>query len=124
MAFIRQKYGLTWTNHSDGYETVRMLLPVAYPDGHYVSSQVVDEFLPSARVLDGAHAPVFDIDREVHLVPSSTPGHFHLYCPQPTTWRRYKKAMKAMAKAGIVDPEWVRLSIARKFGLVRRQPLD
>jgi hypothetical protein len=70
------------------------------------------------------HYPMFDIDAPAALVPSSTEGHFHLYLSTPTTWRRYKKAMKAMAKAGMIDYEWWELAKRRKQAVLRRQDAD
>lgn len=119
---------MKWSNYTDGYGTHMGsgYSPVPDVGGTHVSSQLED-VLPCSDSLDGAirypsdlHAPVFDIDQEVELVPSSTGGHYHLYSHTPTTWHKYKKAMKAMADAGIVDPAWVKLSIKRGYGLVKR----
>lgn len=40
------------------------------PDGHLISS-----YLHGSKL----HAPILDIDVPVDLVPSTTPGHSHLY---------------------------------------------
>jgi hypothetical protein len=60
------------------------------------------------------HRPVIDIDLPVTVVPSSTPGHFHLYIDKPMDWYTYLNLLDAMAAAGIVEPGYV--SSARKRG--------
>ena len=35
------------------------------------------------------HMPVLDFDVEAHLVPSSTPGHSHLYINHAVPWEKY-----------------------------------
>lgn len=65
------------------------------------------------------HMPVLDIDVPHRHVPSATPGHAHLYLDVPMTWRQYKRLLKALAKAGIVEPGYVRASISRKASFVR-----
>lgn len=53
---------------------------------------------------DGMHMPAIDIDMPCSLVPSTTPGHFHLYIDKPMTFMEYKKFVKAFIDAGIVEP--------------------
>lgn len=65
------------------------------------------------------HAPVLDIDVPHQLVPSSTSGHSHLYIDVPMSWWRYKRLLKAMARAGILEKGYVKASIARRHTSVR-----
>lgn len=64
------------------------------------------------------HYPVLDIDFPCELRPSKTEGHHHLLINRPMAWRHYKKILKSLAKAGVVDKDWVRLSLRRGFSMV------
>jgi hypothetical protein len=67
----------------------------------------------------GVHAPVLDIDFRCRLFPSSTDGCFHLYIDKPMAWDTYEKLLLAMQEAGILQPGFVKNSIARKATFVR-----
>lgn len=49
------------------------------------------------------HTLMLDIDLPSRLVGSSTPGHHHLYIDKPMLWRDYKRVIKALTKAGIIE---------------------
>lgn len=59
--------------------------------------------LVSSQRGDGLHAPALDIDSPVHVVPSSTPGHHHVYLEKPVTWRTYRRLLRALCRAGYVE---------------------
>lgn len=59
--------------------------------------------LVSSLTDDGYHAPAIDIDLPTHLVPSSTPGHFHLYFDKKMKWKEYEKLLKVMVEVGLVE---------------------
>lgn len=59
------------------------------------------------------HRPVFDIDFEAQLIPSTTEDHFHLYFQKAVRWRAYKRVLKAMYKAGLIERGWYKLSVKR-----------
>jgi hypothetical protein len=65
------------------------------------------------------HAPVLDIDMPCALVPSSTPGHFHLLIEKGLTWRQYRRLLRALGRAGILERGFVHRSIARRYSAVR-----
>lgn len=65
------------------------------------------------------HRPVLDLDFPAHVVPSTTPGHGHLYLDKVLTWSQYVKLMEVMAEVGILEPGYVSASIAREFTSVR-----
>lgn len=73
----------------------------------------------SSEIENGLHAPVLDIDFGAALIPSSTFGHYHLYLDQPMTWRTYKRLLKALAKAGVIEKGYARASIARGYSALR-----
>jgi hypothetical protein len=68
---------------------------------------------------DGMHLPVIDIDLPVQLVPSATPGHFHLYIDHPISWQHYKAILRAMAEAGIVQWGYYDATLERGYGSLR-----
>jgi hypothetical protein len=74
----------------------------------------------SSLVCPGIHAPVLDIDFEARLIPSSTLGHYHLYLDKAITWKKYRKLLKALAKAEIIEPGYARSSIWRGYSAVRK----
>lgn len=73
----------------------------------------------SSEIGRGEHCPALDVDVPAYLVPSSTPGHSHLYIDVPMSWRKYKRLLKAMAAAGILEKSYVDASIRRRHTAVR-----
>jgi hypothetical protein len=71
--------------------------------------------LVSSIVADGSglHRPVLDLDMPAYLVPSSTPGHHHLYIDHPMTWEAYVKLLEALADAGLLERGYVEASVRR-----------
>lgn len=67
----------------------------------------------------GLHRPVLDIDFPVTVIPSTTPGHGHLYIDKPMSWTRYKKLLLALEAAGIIQPGYVDASVERGYTSVR-----
>ena len=61
----------------------------------------------------GTHAPALDIDFPIHAVPSSTPGHFHLYIEKELSWSEYEELLRVLAKVGIIEEGFYQQ--ARKF---------
>ena len=52
---------------------------------------------------DGLHRPVLDIDIPAALVPSSTPGHHHLYLNVGMSFETYLKLVQVLVEAGVVS---------------------
>lgn len=65
------------------------------------------------------HKPILDIDFPIQCVPSTTPGHFHLYMDKELTWDKYKALLHALADAGIIEDGYRWASIAREYTAVR-----
>jgi hypothetical protein len=65
------------------------------------------------------HFPIFDLDVPAYLVPSSTPGHSHLYVDKRVSWRQYRKVLKAMSKAGIIDEAYYEATVGAKAAFLR-----
>lgn len=65
------------------------------------------------------HMPVLDLDFPASLVPSSTPGHFHLYIDKEMDWKTYERLLKALSDAGVIERGYYKASKARKATYVR-----
>jgi hypothetical protein len=61
----------------------------------------------------GWHILALDVDYRCKLVPSSTPGHFHLVIDRAMEWHKLVDILNAMAAAGIVESGYAAASIAR-----------
>ena len=59
-------------------------------------------------------APCTALDGPAVLVPSSTPGHSHLYIDVPMTWEQYEAILTALADAGVMEQGYYRASKLRK----------
>lgn len=53
---------------------------------------------------DGMHRPALDIDLPCELVPSTNPGHFHLYIDKALTLEQYTKVVDVLSEVGILGP--------------------
>src|SRR5579872_4116295 len=58
------------------------------------------------------HMPVLDIDFPCELIPSSTPGHFHLLINKAIRWPKYAELLEALASAGVIEYGYAKASIA------------
>lgn len=87
-------------------------------DGEIVSSVEEANVVTSLYALD-LHRPVLDLDLACELVPSSTPGHYHLYINKSMTWAKYRRLLEVLAEVGIIEPGYAKASIARGFSAVR-----
>lgn len=71
-------------------------------------ANIVTSLLPN-----GQHAPVLDLDIPHTLVPSSTPGHSHLYLDVALPWQEYTTLLKALMVAGIIQEGFYLGALAR-----------
>lgn len=65
------------------------------------------------------HRPIIDLDFPAALIPSTTPGHFHLYIDKEMPWSTYQTLLSALAEAGLIEPGYRDASVARQFTSVR-----
>lgn len=70
--------------------------------------------------LPGMHMPAIDIDYPAEMIPSRTPGHFHLYLDKICTWPEYRRVLWAMSRAGLIEPGYYRASVERKATFLRK----
>lgn len=75
--------------------------------------------LVSSELANGMHAPCIDIDYEAHLVPSATPGHYHLYLDKELTWEQYSRVLRVMAEVGLIESGYYEASRRRGASFVR-----
>jgi hypothetical protein len=68
----------------------------------------------------GMHAPCIDLDLSAWLLPSSTPGHSHLYIDAEVPWEKYAALLRALADAGLVEEGYAEASIKCGASFVRR----
>lgn len=67
----------------------------------------------------GWHLPVIDLDYQAHLVPSRTPGHFHLYLDTPVEEEDYWKLLRVMAECGLIEYGYYGASKQRGYTAAR-----
>lgn len=92
------------------------------PADAYTTTAGIDEAtVITSEIADGSgrHKVVIDLDLPAHLIPSSTPGHFHLYVDHVLEWHEYEDLLNALAVAGLVEPGYVGASVARGFTAAR-----
>lgn len=94
-----------------GYDSPRTERP--FVESNVVSSEIADG--PNR----GQHTLALDLDVPAVLVPSSTPGHSHLYIDVPMQWTQLEDVLTALAKAGVIEPGFAHFSIQRKFTCLR-----
>jgi hypothetical protein len=76
---------------------------------HTWSSELVD----ADGEKTGYHTVMLDVDHPVRVVPSSTPGHYHLYIDVPVKHEKYFDALEALVDANILERGYVEASRAR-----------
>lgn len=81
-----------------------------------------DEYAQRDASEEAVHMPVLDIDHMCFLMPSETPGHFHLYIDVPMTWEQYEAIIVAMGNAGVLEPGYVSASLSRRCTYVSPKP--
>lgn len=74
-----------------------------------------DMFDPSCE----RHYLMIDLDVQSYLVPSTTPGHSHLYIDRDIPWSDLEQLLRALAACGIVEPGYVNASIERRSTTLR-----
>jgi len=84
-----------------------------------VQCSIKDANLLSSLCVDGLHRPVIDLDIPCRYVPSTTPGHGHLYIDQPMSQEQFQGILDAMAVAGVVQEGYRKYSKQRGMALVR-----
>lgn len=102
-------------------QTVVQLDAYDGPSGRFDTSDADDAQVTTSMVEMRAnvHRPVLDIDVPAQLIPSSTPGHFHLYLDVEVEHEAYMGLLDALATVGILEPGYVSASKERGYTAVR-----
>src|SRR5213595_1286206 len=93
------------------------------PDGEYENRAIPQHRIEEAEVVTSRlrdsfeefHRPILDIDLPMHIVPSTTPGHGHLYIDKIITWEQYQTLLDALEFCGIIESGYLSASVARRF---------
>lgn len=101
---------LAYTDFADNsYENAHLVVPKA-KDANLITSMVPDS---------AAHKLIIDIDLPAALLPSSTPGHFHLFIDKEMDWDVYLGLLRALERAGIIEPGYLNAAERRMHTAVR-----
>lgn len=109
------KRRLTFKVNHHGYSPDAVTeVPEDHPEARLTSS-----LMPSGR-----HAPLLDLDGlGARLVPSSTPGNFHLFLDNVAlTTEQYQRLLDALVEAGIVQPGYAKQLGTRGATFARIRP--
>lgn len=68
---------------------------------------------------ESIHYPVIDVDLPCLFVPSTTPGHGHLYIDHPLRWVDFVRLLELLAELGIVEQGYVEACKREGFASVR-----
>lgn len=108
-----QKWKVDFASATD-YEAMDRERVDEWEKANAVSSEIVTWPLHK-----GEHAVLLDLDHRCWLFDSSSPGHYHLYIDVSISWRRYKKLLKALMRAGIIEKGYYKASISRGATFLR-----
>lgn len=89
------------------------------PEQKIEDASLYEANLITSEAAEGWHFPLIDIDMECALIPSTTPGHYHLYIDKPMTFKNYVMLLKVMRDVGIVQPGYADGTEVRGFGALR-----
>lgn len=78
--------------------------------------------LVTSKLPNGKHAVTLDLDYPVKVLKSRTKGHHHLYLdPQKQlTWKQYKRLLRALRDAGLIEDGYYKASVKKKFTALRK----
>lgn len=81
-------------------------------------ANLIDSRVPGK---EGLHRPIFDFDGiECTLIPSSTPGNFHLYLEKEVEFDKFLKVLEAMVEAGLIQRGFHQLTRLRGAAYARK----
>ena len=106
-----------------GHDTFRVDFGAGY-DGSPEVVPLSEANIVSSRIKEGCsnagqHTVAIDVDIPAWLVPSSTPGHSHLYIDAPMSWPVYVRLLDALEAAGVIESGYNRAAQERGFTALR-----
>lgn len=75
--------------------------------------------LVNQKLGKGIHKLVLDVDMDVKVFPSSTPGHHHLFIDHEMSTEDFEKVVRVLAEVGIIEHGYANASLDRGFTAVR-----
>lgn len=90
-----------------------------FPNTDVKPAGIEEANIVTSLLTNGQHAPVLDLDVPHVLVPSSTPGHSHLYLDVAMSWEEYQNLLKALRDVGIIEEGYYQGALARGHSDVR-----
>jgi hypothetical protein len=105
-------------NLPEGVDIVSMLDMTEVVPSHKEGKDAPINLIGS-EIVPGYHAPVLDMDFPVHVMPSRTPGHSHLYIDKLISWDDYAKLLTLMGEIGLIEKGYADSALARKETYVR-----
>lgn len=95
-----------------------------YEEGFYTkipdeAASIETAELISSLTKKGTHRPLLDLDIPVVVIPSSTPGHGHLYIDKEMPWKDYQKLLNCLADLDIIEHGYRGASLARGYSALR-----
>lgn len=100
--------------YDDGYDVVEMI-----EDAEVISSLMVPKNSEEPGPKFPRHKVILDIDFPAQLIPSSTPGHYHLYIDKEMSERAYFNLVAAFVQAGIIEQGYLGASERRGYTSAR-----
>lgn len=103
------------------YQSVQKFDDYDARSGRYDTTDLEKAQVITSRVAgkDNVHKLLLDIDIPAQLIPSSTPGHSHLYIDKEMSEDAWSTLLFALSSAGIIEPGYMRASISRGFTALR-----
>jgi hypothetical protein len=98
------------------YETGSRFVETDVEQAHIVTSVVLGTEDITGNPM---HAPVLDIDFPAELIPSSTPGHFHLYLDIELDPMEYDKLLTVLGEVHILEEGYVNAAKHRGYSAAR-----
>lgn len=77
------------------------------------AGDVTAQAVASTDAISDLHAIILDIDVPAALIPSSTPGHAHLYIDRWVRWDDYVELLAALVKCGVIEKGFYDMSYQR-----------
>lgn len=103
------------------YQSVQKFDDYEAREGRYDTTDLEKAQVITSRVAgkSNTHKLLLDIDIPAQLIPSSTPGHSHLYIDKEMSEEAWATLLFALSSAGIIEPGYMRASISRGFTALR-----
>lgn len=112
----------TWhVDHLDVVDEPMLLSLIKYRQYEDRQPTAEDANVVSSNLPDGKHAPIVDLDFPHRYVPSTTPGHGHLYLDVPVSGWRWFMLNLGLYLGGATEKGYFLWSLRRRGNFVRRE---